>query len=399
MLHSSTNPIAPEFNLLCLVARPKPDQFRAGAIVHAGLKWQRLLSLASAHGVRPHLIGALRALNWEGVPTDSRRSLLKFSSLHKVKTLLLADQLLKVADQLAQRAVRFATFKGPSLAAAVYGDLSLRECNDIDIIVDEQQIPEAIAVLGSLGYRPVYRNAAFRGAFLSYQRQLALVGRNPDLVIDLHWAFTATNVPVPITPREIWTNLETVEIGRQAVPTLSRSDLALFLAGHGTKEGWRTLGWICDFAMFIDRYPDLDWNHLLSRARHKGCGRSLLLGCQLAAQVLGTRVKGNLIKLAENTTDCRLAAEAAVRRVRDESLPLSSERFLGDIVLCETRVQKGRVILGLLLTRTVGDYISMPLPRSLWRVYHVTRLFRLAGKAIAGWTRSLSQRRKKFFWP
>ena len=34
----------------------------------------------------------------------------------------------------------------------------------------------------------------------------------------------------------------------------SRNEMALFLAGHGTKEGWRCLGWVGDFAMFIEKH-------------------------------------------------------------------------------------------------------------------------------------------------
>jgi len=35
------------------------------------------------------------------------------------------------------------------------------------------------------------------------------------------------------------------------------------------------------------------------------------------------------------------------------------------------------------LPRTVGHYQAMPLPPELWCVYHATRPFRLAAKAIA----------------
>ena len=84
------------------------------------------------------------------------------------------------------------------------------------------------------------------------------------------------------------------------VPTLGRANLALLLAGHGAKEGWRCLGWVGDFAMFIEKHPDLDWSNLLERAQRRGCGRSLLVGCQLAAQLLGTRVDADLLELAEN---------------------------------------------------------------------------------------------------
>jgi hypothetical protein len=365
------------------VSRPRPDYSWARAITRTELEWGRLLSLAAAHGVRPHLISALVELDWAGVPSNVKQSLVEFSQLHKARSLFVAGQLIEAADQLSRRSIRFATFKGPALAAAVYGDLSRRECNDIDIIVDDHQIPEAEAVLSALGYKSVYSSAAFRRTFLSYQGQIMLVGKNHDLAIDLHWDFATRGVPFPISRAEIWSNLEKLEIGGQTVPALGRNDLALYLAGHGTKEGWSCLGWVSDFAFVIERYPDLDWARLLNRARNKGCGRSLFLGCELAAQLLDTRVKGDFPKPAKSSEDPKSTAESIVRRLRTEFPAASSERLFGDLNLCETRRQKARAIGRLIITRTAGDYSSKPLAESLWRVYYVTRPFRLAGKFLA----------------
>jgi hypothetical protein len=318
-----------------------------------------------------------------------KESLLAFLKLHKARSLYLAGQLRQVADRLRQRSIRFATFKGPSLAASIYGDLSLRECNDIDIIVDDHQIQEAEGVLGSLGYKSIYANPIFRKTFLAYQGQIMLVGENPCPAVDLHWDFATKHVPFPIAPEEIWSNLSEIELGGQVVPTLGRSDLALYLAGHGTKEGWRCLGWVSDFAMLIERNPDLDWARLLKRARQRGCGRSVLLGVELAALLLGTRVNDDLLKASKRTEDPRQSRDAIVQRMRTEFPTPSAERFLGDLDLCESRLQKARAFAQLLVTRTVGDYESIPLPRQAWRVYYATRPFRLAHKTLMSITRSL----------
>jgi len=339
------------------------------------------LSLAAAHSVRPQLIHAFRKLDWVGVPAETKRSLLDFLRLHKARSLLVAGELIRVSDELSQNAIRFATFKGPSLAAGLYGDLSLRECNDIDLVVEEQQIARAEAVLVSLGYRPVLGSSAFRAAFLSYQKQYMFV-REQNLAIDLHWDFTGTAVPFPVASAEIWSTLEQVNIGSRVVPTLGRADLALFLAGHGAKEGWRCLGWVSDFTMFMEKHSDLDWRNLLDRARRRGCGRSVLVGCQLAAQLLGARVDADLLGLAENDVQVRLAAEALVRRIRNGHPVPASDHELGDLELCENWQQKARAIGKVLITRTVSDYVSMPLPRPLWRIYHLTRPFRLTSKII-----------------
>ena len=259
-----------EFGTLCSVGQVKPDYSQIAIALKGDIDWAVLLSLAAAHSVRLQLIHALRRLNWVGVPAEIKRSLSDFLLLHKARCLLVASELIRVSDEFSQRAIPFATFKGPSLAAGLYGDLSLRECNDIDLIVDQQQVVRAEAVLGSLGYRSDLGSSGFRSAFLSYQKQFLFVREgDSSLAIDLHWDFAPTSVPFPVTSATIWSNLEQVDIGGRLVPTLGRADLALLLAGHGAKEGWRCLGWVADFAMLIEKYPDLDWSNLLDRARRK----------------------------------------------------------------------------------------------------------------------------------
>ena len=376
-----------EFGILCLVARKSQDFIQLANALKRDIDWNALLNLAAAHAVRPQLIQALLKLDWIGVPAETKLSLLNFLRLHKARSLFVAGELMRVSDELSQKGIPFATFKGPALAAGLYGDLSLREYNDIDLIVEWQQVARTESVLSSLGYQAVH-GAVFRDAFLSYQRQFAFVREAPSLAIDLHWDFTASHIPFPISPAEIWSNLEEVDIGSRKVPTLGKNDLALFLAGHGAKEGWRCLSWVSDFAMFIEKHPGLDWDHFLVQAQRRGCGQSVLVGCQLAAQMLGARVKIDLNKFAGNKERCLFMTETVLHRVCSELPAASLDRELGDLELCENWLQKARAVGKLLITRTVSDYTSMPLPRSLWRIYHVTRPFRLAGKATVSYHRS-----------
>jgi hypothetical protein len=387
-----------EFGVLCLVAEVKPDYGRMATALKGDVDWDILVSLAAAHSVRLQLIRALRKLDWIGVPAEIKRSLLDFLQLHKVRSLLVAGELIRVSDELSQRAIRFATFKGPALAAGLYGDLSLREFNDVDLIVEEQQIVRAEAALGSLGYRPVLGSSVFRGAFLSYQKQYMFVRENnPSLAIALHWDFAGTFVPFPLSAAEIWDNLGQWHIGGRIVPTLGQADLGLLLAGHGAKEGWRRLGWVSDFAMFIEKHPDVDWRTLLHRARRRASSRSLLVGWQLAAVLLGTKVEADLLGLAENNMQARRAAEAVVRRFRSGYPVPASEGEFGEPDLRENWLQRAQAVGSLIVTRTIGDYLSMPLPRPLWRIYHLTRPFRLASKVFTNPGSTMSQEKREKF--
>jgi hypothetical protein len=371
-----------EFDLLCLLVRPKPDLARAREILRRGIDVAELLRTAAEHSVRPQLMRALAALSWQGMPATSRSSLAAFQRLHLVRSLSAAQQLSRVATALAARDIRFAAFKGATLAKLLYGDLSAREYTDIDLIVPKVQFGQAEDVLASLGYRGAQGDRAFRRTFLAYLRQYAFVHPDLALAIDLHWDFSGSHVPFPLTSAEAWNELEDVSIGYNHVPAVSGTNLALLLAGHGTKEAWRSLDWICDFAMLVDRRPDLDWALIHRRAQAQSCGDSVLLACTMSQRLLGVPAPPALSRPIAERRRIRTIATALIDKLRRSERSSERAENLTDLDLCDTRRDRLSAVLKLAFTRTVGDYQAMPLPPELWRVYHATRPFRLAAKAI-----------------
>lgn len=371
-----------EFDALCLIVRPEPDLEGAREALRQGIDEANLIRLAERHSVRPRLIEGLTAVSWEGIPDESRSSLEAFRHVHLVRSLSAAQQLSQAAAALADRRIRFAAFKGATLARLLYGDLSAREYSDIDLIVPQAQFDDAEDVLASLGYRAADGDRAFRHAFLGYQRQHAFIHPGLALAIDLHWDFSGSHVPFPLALAESWSELEDVSIGSQLVPAVSGASLALLLAGHGTKEAWRSLDWVCDFAMLVDRRPDLDWAAVHGRARARACGDSVLLACAMANRLLGVPVPPTLLRSVSECGRVGSIASTLIDQLRhSERAPKVVENF-SDLDLCDTRRARFTALLKLAFTRTVKDYHSMPLPPELWAVYHVTRPIRLAAKTI-----------------
>lgn len=371
----------PEFEFLALVARPQPSLERARALLAAGFDFDELIRLAAQHAVRPQLLKALASLGWQDVPAAARQSLERFAHAHLMRSLSFAEELCRVSRALQQAGIPFAAFKGVVLASALYGDPAGREYLDIDIVVPADRVQAAEDTLTTLGYHGHQGDRAFRHAFLSYLRQFALVSEDDRFTIDLHWGFSGAYVPFPLAPEDIWSDLASIEFGGRTVPVLSDADLALLLAGHGTKEQWRALGWIGDFALLIERRTALDWAEIHRRAEARGCAGSVTLGALLARDLLGIDLPAELASLA--VADKRSARKAAALMARlelglpePESLPNFS-----DLDLCDRQLDRVKAVLGLAFTPTAGDYSAMPLPPALWGIYRLTRPFRLAAKA------------------
>ena len=369
------------FQLLLCCARSEIDPGSIKERVNKNVNWRKLLDLAEHHGVRPMLRQSLKAVCWDCVPQETQLELERFYTNNAQRSLLFVGELLRLFAEFAHACIRAATFKGIILAESIYGDLSLREFSDLDIIVHDTDASKVEDILTADGYVSDFPDRDYRSAFLAYQGQYAFRNKQTGFSVDLHWRLSGKGEAFPLKVEEIWSRLEHVMICGRKVPTLAKDDLSLFLAAHGTKEGWRLLKWVCDFAETLRKCRDVDWVTLLDRAERAHCSRSLQLAILLASALLDAPVPQKLIAKARNNSVVRTLADKAQRRMLCTAPPGELTQFLNGLNTHDRLRHRLWPIATLLTTRTVGDYQAMVLPKSLWGVYYVTRPFRLAAKA------------------
>lgn len=376
--------VTAEFQLLCIAASPRPDLTRLRELLGNAIDHQALIRLAAAHGVRPALLHSLGELSWETIPDDAKADLERFRQHHLLKTLTLAGELHRLASLLSDRSIPFVAFKGPTLALALYGGLAGREHNDVDVIIPRRQGDDAEDVIVSMGYASLQGDRRFRRTFLAPQQQYAFTRPDNGAAIDLHWDFSGTHVPFPLAPDEIWDDPPVLTVGGRDVPVLSPPDMALMLAGHGTKEGWAMLKWVSDFARMVERHRDLDWAALHLRAQDRGCGDAVLLGCAMAHELLDAAVPPALASWVAASDRVRKRALSLTGRMRGSLPPPPKVEHFADLLLCDRTVDRIKGALKLAFTPTAGDYEAMKLPPALWSAYYASRPCRLAFKAVVG---------------
>jgi Uncharacterised nucleotidyltransferase len=374
-----------EFQLLLHSARSRPDAGRIGNLVQQGINWQTLLELARRHHVQPLVIRSLKLTCWDAVPSTQRVELESSSRAIAVKNLLCTGELFRLLDAFGKNGIAAVAFKGPVLAELVYGDLFLREFADLDILVHQADVCKAEKVLIAGGYQSYDQDKDYRSAFLSYYGQQPFWAAN-GVMVDLHWRLASKNVALPIRLSAVWEKLQKLMILGRNVPTLAWQDLPLFLAAHGTMHGWGSLIWLCDFAELLHKRQDIDWGIIFHRAERAHSSRPLLLAMFLASTMLDAPAPTELIIKARESS----AVQALVEKAHLEMLRPPSQGDLGEFLwglkthdLLRHRL---RPLTELAVTRTVNDYWAMPLPKTLWGVYYLTRPFRIAGRMAGNLT-------------
>ena len=148
--------IRPEAELLLCCARTRMDPETADrikALLQQGIDWEYLIQTALPHGMLPLLYWSLNSTCPERVPKDFLERLRSHFYANARHNLVLTAELLKLLGLLKTQQIPAIPFKGPVLAASVYGNLSLREFADLDILVRSKDALRAKDLLLSLGYQ------------------------------------------------------------------------------------------------------------------------------------------------------------------------------------------------------------------------------------------------------
>src|SRR5215510_6434575 len=123
--------------ILLLARRELDDEQRAELrrLVQQELNWDYLFATAQAHGLLPllhkHLIGTT-------IPVHFLSRLKRESVANSQNVLHLIGKQLRVYKLFKEHNIPIALFKGPLLAQMAYGEISLRQAGDIDVLISRR---------------------------------------------------------------------------------------------------------------------------------------------------------------------------------------------------------------------------------------------------------------------
>jgi len=223
------------------------------------------------------------------------------------RSLLLTAELLKLLDLFANHGLSAIPFKGPVLAASVYGDLSLRQFSDLDVLVKQDDMLIAEGLLASQGYQPATDNGigldkGIDPADVAYvgPKYYTFVHQNHGTRVDLQWRVAERYFSFSLDDNHGASKLVPVIVAGRSVLTFAPTDLLLVLCAHGAKHQWQELKWICDVAELVRAEKErINWNKLRQEASRRGAWRMLRLGLFLARDLLDAELPLEVSKIVE----------------------------------------------------------------------------------------------------
>jgi hypothetical protein len=319
---SCNRPPEVEVLLRCARTRMEPDTAeRVRQVLKETIDWNYLIQEAFYHGTIPLLFWNLSRVALDDVPETTLTQLKASYNGIACWNLCLTGELLKLLSLFRDRGIRALPLKGPALAASAYGNLSLRQFCDLDILVSKEDMLKAKEVLMLQGYHPkLALTAAEEAAYLESHHDYKFVRPKDSMVVEIQWGVTQWSFLFPFDFEDAWSSHQVISVAGASVLNIAPEILLLMLCVHGTKHRWEQLKWICDIAELVDANREkIDWHRLTGQARAQGGERMLLLGLFLAHDLLRAELPEETSERIHNDPQVKLLAGQVSKRLFHEA--------------------------------------------------------------------------------
>jgi len=368
--------VATEVRCLLLLARgdlTAEEQGSARQLLAQPLAWRDIVRSADEHGVFPVVVRNLRRLGWPHVPEATRKELEAAERLNAVRNRLLARGLGTILGRFAQAGIPVIPLKGVALAESLYGDMSLRVCSDVDILVPRPTVGHAVELLQADGFRGADRyHAGATDIDLLLRSNMEYCLDSPPAsfhyVLELHWDIAWRWRADSEMVEHLWADARPGTVLGADAWVLSPEWELLYLAFHAARHRWSALKWLVDIHEICVR-GGLDWAGVEDRARRFGLERALHLTLAACRTLLGTPLPPAL---------ARHAPPGRLRVLRAAPVTIGGwQETLSAVWLFSQPVDKLRYLGRLLLRPTLTEWSLVRLPSSLRFLYYGLRPLRL----------------------
>lgn len=211
---------------------------RIQAVVRKEIDWIALIRLAMRHDVMPLLYRNLQRICPESMPENVLGPLRTRYHVQAAQARCRADELVRILALFDEHGILAVPYKGPVLAERLYGDLSLREFGDLDIMILERDVPRAQDLIRRFGYEfaPLFGPLDTDKLAQDANREMRFYHRTDGTRLELHWGFAVRSACVEQDPERFLQRIKMISLAGTQVPSLSLEAYFLILSLHGTKH-------------------------------------------------------------------------------------------------------------------------------------------------------------------
>ncbi|HSK62876.1 MAG TPA: nucleotidyltransferase family protein [Pyrinomonadaceae bacterium] len=380
-----------EHEILFAVARREP-RMEVRDLLRRPVDWEYLFATAGYHGLIPLLHKHLHSIAADLTPIHVL-SRLKLQSVSNVQNVLhLAGKQLKIHALFHDNRIPIAIFKGSVLSQMAYGEISLRQAGDIDVLISRTDFHRARQLLESLGYQmmPTLTETQLNSHLASHC-EIQFVRDDWFTVVDLHWALAPKNFVFKLETGDVMSRLQRVPLAGTEIETFCTEDLILYLSMHGAKHLWRAVEWISSLGELLRASKSIEWEKVIQRAANAHATRMLALGLRLVEHVSDVKIPAEVLRAVDTGESMKRSANHLVPQIFTSwGAPVSTETNLYNLKIMDRKRDVIVSALRAIFVPTISDWSTLQLPPSLHSLYYAYRPLRLSKIYTASLWRKLN---------
>lgn len=381
-MNLNNNPSSNNYPLIIECCRIDPDSEKLESLARTISDWDSVLSSAYAHGVYPLIAKSLKTIN--AVP-DTIKSDLKQISIHIAQlNMQKSAELIRVVQALEEGGIRVLAIKGPVLSLMAHGNITDRQYSDLDIVVDQHNLYDAITALTTLGYLPERSIKFLRNEALMKVGKDFTVAHPNGVNIEVHWRLFLDKHAIDGNIQLFSEGSPRYAVHAHEVMTLEFMTSLLYLLLHGSNHFWERLEWIVDIDRLVRLHHNtIVWETLSNRAERMEIDELIYLGLAVAQRVFDTPIDSTIHEII--TTNDRIISAVdriveqiyhdEIKKEEDHLISLDTMKKMG--MLRDRHNRWLRQYLKTLFHINELDIYEINLPSSLYVLYYPIRLWRL----------------------
>lgn len=348
-------------------------------------QYSEIFALASKHAVLPLLHHTLEMHAYDIMPSEAITELKQQNMMIVQQNMLMSAELASLDKMAKAMHVNLISFKGPALAQIAYGDITLRQYCDLDILIQRKDFRAVASKMLARGYESYYPIETFAGDRVMFEmnNDCPFYDNHRQLAVELHWDFFR-KLALPTECFLPWDEQENVTIYHHTLKTLSHETHLLYHSLHGSKHVWERLGWIVDIDRFIRATPKLDWDKIITMAKDLGALKMFLLGIGLADRYFQTPLPENIRQKCERSELTPFIDYVESTLIRGGPVPENNlAKFSRIINLRDTFYHKTLMLLEFTFRPGINERHTIILPDKFFWFYWLLRPFGMGWRFLS----------------
>ncbi|MCM8782926.1 MAG: nucleotidyltransferase family protein [Candidatus Omnitrophica bacterium] len=240
----------------------------------ASLNIDVLVKLTKFHGLIPFIFYKLKESNNDIIFNNIYLDFKNTYYWNLIRNLRFWKEFLIIKDAFYQRNIAMVPLKGMDILVRFYPYFDMRSMCDIDILIKEDEFPQAERILSELGYQK-----RLFGLKEEYWRnkQCHIAFFKGPITVELHFNldFKRKYTRRTLLPY-LWQRTQVYNVQNQKIRLLSSEDAVFCFALHLRHFGnILSLKQVLDVARIIKETPNFDWDYMLKEAQQNRINATL----------------------------------------------------------------------------------------------------------------------------